>query len=74
MILRTGTDHLIEDSQISFRELARTVVLTVIPQRNFAVFTKALGDTIDGGVMDVQDGLDFPGAASTPKIEDDQIA
>src|SRR4051794_38501219 len=73
MIVRTRADDVVEDPQIGFRKLGGTVVVAAIPQRRLAVLAKALGDTVDSGVMDLEDGLDRTWRAAIPKVEENQI-
>src|SRR5271169_4047804 len=73
MIQRTRTHNLIEHSQIGFREFAGTVALSAVPQGSLPSFAEAFGYPVNRSVMDIQNGLDLPCAASVPEIEHNQV-
>src|SRR6202050_4188335 len=74
VLWRLAAHHTIQKPQKVFGQFLGPVVFTPIPERSFAAFLKTLGDPVNRGVVDFQHMLDFPGAASAPKIKDYQVA
>src|SRR5947209_14241159 len=71
--VRLRTNDLIQQRQVLFVQLGGTVIFSTIEQSPFAMLSKAPGDAINCGVMDVQCIGSVIGRPAVAQANNDQI-